>query len=51
MIAWFLAADPEIVGYGANQMLSAVRRLAWAPKLDSPERFRIFALPIEVVRE
>lgn len=42
--------DPAIVAYGADAVLSAVSRLSWVPRLDSPERFRVFALPIEIVR-
>lgn len=42
--------NPQIVAYGADSRLSAIERLKWTPQIDSPERFRIFLLPIEVER-
>ena len=45
---------PELVAYGPPlgeyERPQAVR-LSWTPDLQSGERFRIFVLPIEVVRE
>jgi hypothetical protein len=40
--------DSKIVAYGPD---GPAERLSWTPRLDSAERFRIFVLPIEVVRD
>jgi hypothetical protein len=43
--------DPQIGAYDSASRDNAAERLSWAPRLDSPERFRVFVLPIEVERD